>query len=37
MKTIVLCGRQNISIHGHRDNLSDLEKDFSTLTIMVIF
>ena len=30
MKTIVLCGRQNISIRGHRDNLSDLEKDFSS-------
>lgn len=26
-KTIILCGRQNISLRGHRDNITDLEKD----------
>lgn len=25
LKTIVLCGRQNITLHGHRDNVTDLE------------
>ena len=37
MKIIVLCGRHNISIRGHRDNLSDLEKDFSSSVISIIF
>ena len=27
LKTIVLCGRQNISLRGHRDSSTDLEKD----------
>ena len=26
-KTIELCGRQNISLRGHRDNATDIEKD----------
>ena len=26
-KTIVLCGRQNIALRGHRDNATDIEKD----------
>ena len=26
-KVIVLCGRQNISLRGHRDNITDLERD----------
>ena len=26
-KVIVLCGRQNISQHGHHDNITDLESD----------
>lgn len=28
-KTIVLCGKQNISLRGHRDNITDLEKDIT--------
>ena len=28
-KTIVFCGRQNNSLRGHRDNISDLEKDIT--------
>jgi hypothetical protein len=28
IKTIVFCGRQNISLRGHRDNMTDLERDF---------
>ena len=27
MKTIVLCGRQNIALRGHRDSLTDVERD----------
>lgn len=27
--TIVFCGRQNIPLRGHRDNLTDIEKDVS--------
>ena len=27
MKTIVLCGRQNIALRGHRDSALDLERD----------
>ena len=27
LKVIVLCGRQNIALRGHRDNITDLEKD----------
>ena len=26
-KTIVFCGRQNIALHGHRDNATNVEKD----------
>ena len=33
-KVIVLCGRQNISLRGHRDNITDLERD---TTVMAIF
>ena len=25
--TIVFCGRQHILLHGHRDNITDLERD----------
>ena len=28
-KTIVLCGRQNIAICGHRDNATEIEKDLA--------
>ena len=28
-KTIVLCGRQNISLRGHRDNATDIERDLT--------
>ena len=28
-KTIVLCGRQNIVIRGHRDNATDIEKNLA--------
>ncbi len=31
IKTIVLCGRQNISLRGHRDNLTDIERDTARL------
>ena len=31
IKTIVLCGRQNISLRGHRDNLNDIERDTASL------
>lgn len=27
LKVIVLCGRQNIALRGHRDNITDLESD----------
>ena len=27
IKTIVLCGRQNIALRGHCDNATDIEKD----------
>jgi hypothetical protein len=27
MKTIVLCGRQNIALRGHRDNATDIDRD----------
>ena len=27
IKTIVLCGRQNIALHGHRDSALDIERD----------
>ena len=27
IKTTVLCGRQNIALHGHCDNATDIEKD----------
>ena len=27
MKTIVLCGRQNIALRGHRDSALDVERD----------
>lgn len=27
MKTVVLCGRQNIALRGHRDNATDLDRD----------
>uniref|UniRef100_A0A1X7TQY6 DUF4371 domain-containing protein n=1 Tax=Amphimedon queenslandica TaxID=400682 RepID=A0A1X7TQY6_AMPQE len=30
-KTIVLCGRQNISLRGHRDNFTDIERDTAGL------
>ena len=30
LKVIVLCGRQNIALRGHRDNITNLESD--TLT-----
>ena len=36
MKTIVLCGGQNIAMRGHRDSVTDLEM-FQGLTIMAIF
>ena len=29
VKTILLCGRQNIALRGHRDNATDLERDTS--------
>lgn len=29
MKTVEFCGRQNISLRGHRDSATDLEKDFT--------
>ena len=29
MKTVVLCGRQNIAMRGHRDSVADLERDVS--------
>ena len=29
MKTIVLCSRQNIAMRGHRDSVTDLERDVS--------
>ena len=28
-KTIVLCGRQNIALRGHRDNATDIERDLA--------
>ena len=28
-KTIILCGRQNISLRVHRDNITDLERDIT--------
>ena len=31
-KTIELCGRQNIALRGHRDNITDLEKHQSDAT-----
>ena len=31
IKTIVLCGRQNISLQGHRDNQTDIERDAAGL------
>ena len=27
IKTIVLCGRQNIALRGHRDSALDIERD----------
>ena len=27
VKTIVFCGRQNVALRGHRDNISDMEKN----------
>lgn len=29
MKTIVFCGRQNIALRGHRDNVVDIERDIA--------
>ena len=29
MKTIVLCGRQNIALCGHHDSAADIERNFS--------
>ena len=29
MKTVELCGRQNIALRGHRDNATDVEDDIS--------
>ena len=29
LKTIVFCGRQDIALRGHRDNITDLERDLS--------
>ena len=31
IKTIVLCGQQNISLRGHRDNLNDIKRDTASL------
>ena len=30
-KTIVFCGRQNIALHGHRDDATDIERDVDDL------
>ena len=27
IETIILCGRQNIALHGHRDSFFEVEKD----------
>ena len=27
IETLILCGRQNIPLRGHRDNLTDIERD----------
>ena len=31
IKTIILCGRQNIALRGHRDNALDIERDAAGL------
>ncbi len=32
VKTIILCGRQNIALRGHRDNALDVERDVDSTT-----
>ncbi len=32
MKTIVFCGKQNLALRGHRDNITDLEQDADDTT-----
>ena len=27
IETLILCGRQNVPLRGHRDNLTDIERD----------
>jgi small-conductance mechanosensitive channel len=29
IQTVILCGRQNISLRGHFDNITDVEKDIT--------
>ena len=35
LKVIVLCERQNIALHGHRDNITDLESDTVQKTMAI--
>jgi hypothetical protein len=36
-KTVVFCGRQNLALRGHRDNITDIERDHSNIKNHGIF